>query len=170
MEKPNKSGIRVVFGADHGGFEMKNQLCAYAKDLGYQAIDYGVYSTDAVDYPDVAFLVASAVARGDATLGVIVDGAGIGSAIVANKVPGIRAGSCNDITMARNSREHNNCNVLTLGSGIIGLSKAKQILQAWLETDYAGGRHQKRIDKILDYEKRFLDRTILFESSAKRPE
>ncbi|MFC1745268.1 ribose 5-phosphate isomerase B [Candidatus Riflebacteria bacterium] len=155
------ANLKVIIGSDHGGFELKAQIVPYLKGLQVQITDYGVYSKDSMDYPDIAFLVAFSVARKEADYGIIIDGAGVGSAIVANKVPGIRAGACNDLTMARNSKEHNDCNILTLGSGIIGLNKAKQIVQTWLTTEYEGGRHQGRIDKIIQYERKFIDSQFL---------
>jgi ribose 5-phosphate isomerase B len=109
-----------------------------------------------VDYPDFAHAVASTVASGQARWGIIVDGAGIGSSMVANKVPGIRAALCYDLSSARNSREHNLANVLTLGAGLIGDSLAWQIVQEWLATDWGGDRHARRVDKITEIERRYL--------------
>jgi ribose 5-phosphate isomerase B len=151
------SGGRVVaFGADHGGFALKEALKEFAAGLGYAVLDCGTHSTEAVDYPDLAYAVARLVSAGEAWRGILVDGAGIGSAMAANKVPGVRAALCYDYASAVNSREHNDANVLTLGAGLIGPNLAKQIVQTWLATAYAGGRHQRRIDKISEIEKRFL--------------
>jgi len=145
--------MKLAIGSDHGGYELKEKLKQYIKDtFHYEVVDFGTHSTDAVDYPDFAFLVAAAVAEGQFPLGIIVDGAGIGSAMVANKLPGVRAGNCNDIYMARNSRAHNQANVLTLGSQVVGTGLAQEIVKVWLETAFEA-RHQKRIDKILHLEK-----------------
>ncbi len=146
----------VAIGSDHGGFELKEQLVAYLGELGYAAHDCGTYNAESVDYPDYAYAVAKLVADGRAAWGIIVDGVGVGSCMAANKVPGIRAAMCYDISTARNSREHNNANVLTLGGRMIGVNLARQIVEAWLNTSFAGGRHQRRVDKIMDIEKRFL--------------
>ena len=150
-----KVSARVVaIGADHGGFELKEQLKAYLRDWGYNFLDLGTDSTAAVDYPDFAEAVANAVARGDAWLGVVVDSAGIGSSIAANKVAGARAALCYDRATARNSREHNDANVLSLGANLISPEAAREILAIWLSTSFAGGRHQRRVDKIRSIEER----------------
>ena len=145
----------VALGADHGGYALKETLKAYLAELGYPVVDCGTHSTDTVDYPDLAYAVARLVGSGEAWRGIIVDGAGIGSAMAANKVPGVRAALCYDHATAANSREHNDANVLTLGAGLIGPSLAKQIAQTWLATPFGGGRHQRRVDKIMDIERRF---------------
>jgi len=147
---------RVVIASDHGGFELKQGLVTFLRDAGYDVVDYGVSSPEPVDYPDMAHLVAQAVAVDPNALGIVVDGAGIGSAITANKVPGVRAAPCFDTFTARNSREHNNANVLTLGGRVIGVGIAQEIVRTWLETPYAGGRHQRRVDKMLAVESRYL--------------
>ena len=146
----------VAVGADHGGYEMKEALKADLAALGFEIQDVGTNSKEAVDYPDFAHAVAQAVSTGKAWRGIMIDGAGIGSCIVANKVPGVRAGMAYDISSASNSREHNDTNVLTLGAGLIGISLAKQILKTWLTTDFAGGRHMPRVDKIKSVEKKYL--------------
>jgi ribose 5-phosphate isomerase B len=148
----------VALGADHGGFALKEALKAFVAELGYGVLDCGTHSTDAVDYPDLAYAVARLVSTGEAWRGIVVDGAGIGSAMAANKVPGVRAALCYDHATAVNSREHNDANVLTLGAGLVGPALAKQITQTWLATDFGGGRHQKRVDKIVEIERRFLKR------------
>jgi ribose 5-phosphate isomerase B len=119
-------------------------------------IDVGTNSKEAVDYPDFAHDVARLVASGKAWRGVMIDGAGIGSCMVANKVPGIRAAMAYDYATAVNSREHNDANVLTLGAGLIGVNLAKQILKTWLATDFGGGRHTKRVEKIVAVEKQYM--------------
>ena len=146
----------VALGADHGGFALKETLKEFLADLDYPVVDCGTHSADAVDYPDLAYAVARLVASGEAWRGIVVDGAGIGSAMAANKVPGVRAALCYDHATAINSREHNDANVLTLGAGLIGANLAKQIVQTWLATPFGGGRHQRRVDKIVEIEKRFL--------------
>jgi len=145
----------VALGADHGGFGMKDSLIDIVRKLGYEVIDCGTNSKDAVDYPDFALAVAQLVGQGRAWRGIVVDGAGIGSCMAANKVPGVRAAMCYDQATAVNSREHNDANVLTLGAGLIGQSLAAQIVTAWLGTDFGGGRHARRVDKITAIEKRF---------------
>jgi ribose 5-phosphate isomerase B len=147
-------GRIVAIGADHGGFELKEQLKGHLRDWGYQFLDLGTDSAEAVDYPDYAEAVGNAVARGDAWLGVVLDSAGIGSSIAANKVPGVRAALCYDRATARNSREHNDANILTLGAKLISQEAAREILAVWLATPFAGGRHQRRVDKILGIEAR----------------
>jgi len=138
----------IALGADHGGFNMKEMLKAHLAKSGYQVTDCGTNSTEAVDYPDFAFAVAELVSTGKAWRGIVVDGAGIGSCMAANKVPGVRAAMCYDHASALNSREHNDANVLTLGSGMIGESLARQIVDTWLATDFGGGRHARRVEKI----------------------
>jgi ribose 5-phosphate isomerase B len=144
----------VALGADHGGFSMKEKLKPFIRGLGYEIEDFGTHSEEAVDYPDFAEKVALSVSRGNSWRGVIIDGAGIGSSMAANKVTDIRAALCTDTTMANNARQHNNANILTLGSGIIGMSVAKQIVEIFLKTDFEGGRHESRVEKIMDIEKR----------------
>lgn len=146
----------IALGADHGGFELKQQLHAYLIELGYHPIDCGTFSKDAVDYPDLALAVAELVAGGRAARGILIDGAGIGSCMAANKVPHIRAALCYDQATAVNSREHNDANVLTLGAGLIGPALARQIVKTWLETPFGGGRHAKRVNKITAIEQRYL--------------
>ena len=146
----------VALGADHGGFALKQQLAGYLGELGYTVRDCGTHSTESVDYPDYAYAVAKLVADGQASRGIIVDGVGIGSCMAANKVPGVRAAMCYDISTARNSREHNDSNVLTLGGTMIGVNLARQIVETWLNTAFGGGRHGRRVNKIVDIEKRFL--------------
>ena len=153
-KSPEKSAQAVAIGADHGGFELKQQLKGHLQDWGYQVLDLGTNSAEAVDYPDLAEAVGSAVARGEAWLGIVIDSAGIGSSIAANKVPGVRAALCYDRATARNSREHNDANVLTLGAKLIAPEAAREIVATWLSTPFAGGRHQRRVDKIRSIEER----------------
>jgi ribose 5-phosphate isomerase B len=146
----------VAIGADHGGFELKELLKPELAAQGFEVIDVGTHSKDPVDYPDIAHEVAKLVGTGKAWRGIMIDGAGIGSCIVANKVPGVRAGMAYDYSSAVNSREHNDTNVLTLGAGLIGVNLAKQIVKVWLSTEFGGGRHQPRINKIIAVEKQYL--------------
>ncbi len=146
----------VVIGADHGGYDLKEALKPELKTLGFEINDVGTHNKEAVDYPDFAHAVAQQVGSGSAWRGIMIDGAGIGSCIVANKIPGVRAGMAYDYSSAVNSREHNDTNVLTLGAGLIGLNLAKQIVTTWLNTDFAGGRHTPRLDKIKSVEKKYL--------------
>jgi len=156
-ESVQSSGKKVVaIGADHGGFELKEALKSDITALGFEVNDAGTNSKDAVDYPDFAHAVAQAVSSGKAWRGIMIDGAGIGSCIVANKVPGVRAGMAYDISSANNSREHNDTNVLTLGAGLIGVALARQIVKIWLTTEFGGDRHAKRVDKIKAVEKKYL--------------
>jgi len=141
----------LALGADHGGFELKQLLVEHLRSRGFTVEDCGTHSTDAVDYPEIAAAVAKLVGEGRADFGVIVDGAGIGSAMTANKWPGVRAALCYDLSSARNSREHNNANVLTLGASLIGAGLARQIVDVFLDTDCTAERHLRRaamIDQI----------------------
>ena len=146
----------VALGADHGGFRLKEELKAFLAEQGYEVTDCGTHGTDPVDYPDYAYAVARLVADGGAWRGILIDGAGIGSCMAANKVPGIRAAMCHDHATAVNSREHNDANVLTLGGTLIGSSLARQIVKIWLETPFGGERHARRVGKIMEIERRFL--------------
>jgi ribose 5-phosphate isomerase B len=148
----------VAMGADHGGVALKGALKVFLDELGYTPVDCGTDSAEPVDYPDIALAVAELVSAGRAWRGILVDGAGIGSCMAANKVPGIRAALCYDQATAVNSREHNDANVLTLGAGLIGPALAKQIVKVWLETEFGGGRHARRVEKIVAIEKRFSQR------------
>jgi len=145
---------RIAIAADHGGYALKENLKPYLQKQGYQIDDCGTHSTEAVDYPDFAYAAAKKVSDGEAWRGIIIDGAGIGSCMVANKVPGVRAAMCYDHATALNSREHNNANVLTLGAGMIEPALARQIVLTWLNTKFGGGRHARRVDKIMNIEKR----------------
>ena len=146
--------LGVALGADHAGWELKEALKAWLMDAGYQVLDFGAHGPDSVDYPDYAAQVAEAVSVGKVDRGLLVCGTGIGMTIAANKVPGIRAALCGDVFTARMSREHNDANVLVLGGRLMGADMATDILQAWLETDFAAGRHARRVDKIADIESR----------------
>jgi ribose 5-phosphate isomerase B len=156
-EKTNntKAGTTVVLGADHGGFELKEKLRQHLLSLGYTVADVGTYSDQTCDYPDFAYAVASYVASGRAGKGIMIDGVGAASAMVANKVPGVRAVPAYSEFVARSSREHNDANVLTLGWRVTGIESAKSIVDVWLSTWFGGGRHQSRVNKIAEIERRF---------------
>jgi ribose 5-phosphate isomerase B len=143
----------VAIGSDHGGFEMKQKLLPMFEELGLAIRDVGVHDAQAADYPDIARQVAEVVAGGEAARGVVIDGAGIGSAMVANKFPGVRAALCYDRATARNSREHNDANVLTLGGRLLTVTQAEEVLRTWLSTPFGGGRHAGRVDKIKEIDK-----------------
>ena len=143
----------IAVGSDHGGFTLKEQIKPIFEEFGLHIKDVGVHEEKPADYPDIARQVAEIVARGEALRGVIIDGAGIGSCIVANKFPGIRAALCYDKASARNSREHNDSNVLTLGGRLLTRSQAEDVLRVWLSTPFAGGRHAGRVQKITEIEK-----------------
>jgi ribose 5-phosphate isomerase B len=155
-ENPAPDSKVIALGADHGGFAVKEALKAYLQELGYAVKDCGTFSSESVDYPDFAYAVAKLVSGGQAWRGIMIDGAGIGSCMVANKVPGVRASLCYNLSTAVNAREHNDANVLTLGGRLIGENLAKEIVKTWLETEFAGGRHERRVNKIMSVEKRFL--------------
>jgi ribose 5-phosphate isomerase B len=145
----------VAIGSDHGGVDLKERLKALLQDIQLKVIDVGVNEDKPVDYPDIAEKVAENIVTGKASRGVIIDGAGIGSCMAANKIPGIRAALCYDKASARNSREHNDSNVLTLGARLLTATQAEDVLRVWLGTPFAGGRHQARVDKISKIEQRY---------------
>lgn len=147
--RQNTTKVRsVAVGSDHGGFKMKEQLKVFLTDLGVNVRDFGTNSEDAVDYPDFAHAVARSVSGKQVDVGIIIDGAGIGSAMTANKVPGVRAAACYSTALAKNSREHNGANVLTLGAGQNSFDDVKQIVEAFISTDISEERHKKRVGKI----------------------
>jgi len=145
--------LRVAVGSDHGGFEAKELLKRYLETLGYRITDVGTYGKESVDYPDFAVQVARKVASGACERGIMVDGAGIGSSMVCNKVRGIRAAMCYDEKTVVNSREHNNANVLTLGGPLHTAGELCAMARLWLETRFAGGRHWPRINKMMAVER-----------------
>ena len=151
---PSSDGS-IAIGADHGGYRLKEFLAFRLREAGRQVVDCGTDSEDSVDYPDFALAVAEKVAGGQCEVGIVVDGAGIGSSMVANKVPGVRGALCYDVSSARNSREHNHANVLTLGAGLIGQALAWQIVEAWLATEWGPDRHARRVGLIDDIDRRY---------------
>jgi len=148
----------IALGCDHGGFELKEKVKKYiSEELKIQIEDFGTFNKNRCDYPDYAFLVAQAVSSKKCDFGIMIDGAGIGSAMMANKVPGVLAACANEIYTARNSRHHNGANVLTLGSFVIGEGVAKEIVKTFLTTKFEGERNMERIKSILEIEKRLLN-------------
>ncbi len=145
----------VAVGADHGGYPLKEELKKLLAELGHRTRDFGTDSTEAVDYPDFAHAVARAVSEGEADLGIVIDGAGVGSCMTANKVPGVRAAACYSVKVAVNSREHNDANVLTLGSGTINTQEMREIVRAWLSTEITEDRHKRRVAKIEAVERQY---------------
>jgi ribose 5-phosphate isomerase B len=157
-KKSRTEGLKVAsvgIGADHGGYPMKEQLKTFLQQLGLQVRDFGTNSTDAVDYPDFAHAVAKSVAADHVDVGILIDGAGIGSAMAANKVAGVRAAACYSPALARNSREHNGANVLALGSGQNSFEEVKEIVRAFITTEITEERHKRRVTKIDAIEKEY---------------
>jgi ribose 5-phosphate isomerase B len=144
--------MKIALGADHAGFELKDRIKQHLSGRGFEVQDEGTNSGESVDYPDFAKKVAEDVTAERATLGILVCGTGIGMAISANKVPGIRAANCDTVFEAQMSREHNDANVLTLGARVVEAQAAVEIVDTWLNTKFAGGRHQRRLDKIHELE------------------
>lgn len=142
----------IVVGSDHGGLEMKAALLSALQERGLDAEDYGTGNGDSVDYPDFAIKVAGAVSRGEVELGILVCGTGIGMSITANKFPGVRAALATDEFMAQMAKEHNNANILVLGGRVLSEEVAVKMMNVWLDTEYEGGRHQRRLDKIAEVE------------------
>src|SRR6185295_5035108 len=159
VRRVSRSGLKqartIAVGSDHGGYAMKEELKTFLAELGHRVHDFGTNSESAVDYPDFAHAVARAVADGTADVGIVIDGAGVGSAMTANKVPGVRAAACYSVEVARNSREHNGANVLTLGSKTITSDQMREIVRAWLTTDLTEDRHRKRVGKIEAIERQY---------------
>lgn len=145
--------VRVAIAADHGGFALKVDVIEWVRSLGHEVFDLGTRDENPVDYPDVARAVAEAVAKKNADVGIVIDGAGIGSAMAANKVRGVLAANCWNVTTARNAREHNYANVLTLGAKVITRSDAHDVVRTFLSTPFGEARHKKRVDKILEIER-----------------
>lgn len=145
--------MKVAIGADHGGYRLKEDIKGLLEDLGVDYKDFGTHSTESVDYPDVALPVAQSVADGLFDRGILICGTGIGIGIAANKVKGIRAALVHDTFSAHACREHNDANILTMGERVIGSGLARDIVTIWLATDFEGGRHERRVEKIMAIEK-----------------
>ncbi len=144
--------MKIAIGSDHRGFEVKRRIVALLRQLGHEVLDVGPASKDSVDYPDFAFRVAEAVGHGEAPRGILICGTGIGMCIAANKVPGVRAAPCHDSITAEMSRRHNDANVLCLSADLLGEELIDRMVKIWLETDFEGGRHARRVDKIVHFE------------------
>jgi len=147
-------GVHVAIGSDHGGFDMKQQLRRILDQSGIEFEDHGTFSKQSVDYPDIAQRVGLAVATGEARLGILIDGAGIGSALAANKIPGVRAGACLSEAAAKNGREHNDLNVMTLGSGLMDPLELPRIVHTFINSSISEPRHRARVQKIIDIERK----------------
>ncbi len=158
QETDNTPDCTLVFGADHGGFELKGVLIEHAKELGYEALDAGIHTPDSADYPDLAEKAVRMMLEGRADKAVLVCGTGIGISISANKIPGVRCALCSDATSARLSREHNDANALAIGGRIVGPELAKDILRAFLQAEFEGGRHARRVGKIMALEDFDMDK------------
>jgi len=144
--------MKIATGADHGGFELKAQIVEHLRKLGHEVEDFGTAGPESVDYPDYARLVARAVVAGECDRGILVCGTGIGIGIAANKVAGIRAATCTETYSARMSRLHNDANILSLGGRVVGVGLALDIVDIWLNTEFEGGRHARRVGKIHEIE------------------
>ncbi len=149
--------MRLALASDHGGFELKEAVRGWLQEWGYQVVDLGTHSPESVDYPDYIALAAAAVSRGETDRAVVLCGTGIGASIVANKFPGVRATLCHDIYTARMSRLHNDSNVLAMGGRILGADLAREMLKVWLETPFKGGRHERRLRKVAEIERKILE-------------
>lgn len=149
-----KEAVTVAIGSDHAGFRLKEEIISLLQEEGYAFRDFGTFTEESVDYPDIALDVAKAVRSGEYQRGILICGTGIGIGIAANKMEGIRAALCHDTFSAKASREHNDANILTMGERIVGPGLARDIAGVWLKTGFAGGRHARRVQKIIDFEKR----------------
>lgn len=147
--------MKIALGADHGGFELKEEINTYLKSCGYEVKDFGTNSTESCDYADISLDVAEAVANKEFEFGILICGTGIGIGIAANKVPGIRAALCSDTFSAHATREHNNANILTMGQRVVGVGLALDIVKTFLTSTFEGDRHTRRIDKITAIEKKY---------------
>lgn len=147
--------MKIALGSDHGGYLLKTEIKAYLQSKGYEVEDFGCFTAEAVDYPEIGQAVGEAVAEGKFEKGIICCGTGIGISISANKVPGVRAALCGDCFSAKASREHNNANILALGERVTGIGLAKMIVDVWLENEFLGGRHGLRVNKIKAIEDKF---------------
>lgn len=148
--------MKIAIGSDHGGFDLKKEIKSYLQNKGFEVKDFGTDAKDSCDYPDFALSVSEAVAKGAFERGILICGTGIGISISANKVPGIRCALVGDCFSAKATRQHNDSNVLALGGRVLGPGLALEIVDIWISTEFEGGRHQKRIDKITEIEKKYL--------------
>lgn len=145
--------MKIAIGCDHGGFEHKNAIAEHLKGRGFTVEDFGIYENRSVDYPEIALKVANSIKNGENELGILVCGTGIGMSMAANKVNGIRAAACSDHFSAKYTRMHNNANILCLGGRVIGIGTALELADLFVDTEYEGGRHQRRLDMITEIEK-----------------
>lgn len=152
--------MKLVIGADHAGYQLKEKIKAYLKEKGHELVDVGTFSEECVDYPDFAEKVALEVAGESAELGILVCGTGIGVSIAANKIPGVRAANCSTVFEAQMARAHNNANIICIGSRVIGDAHAIAIVETFLSGRFEGGRHQRRLDKITEIENKVIYRKI----------
>lgn len=146
--------MRIGIGNDHSALDLKAEIVEYLKEQGHEVVDYGTNTTESCDYPVYGEMVGKAVANGEVEKGILICGTGLGISLAANKVPGIRAAVCSEPYTARMSRAHNDCNILAFGARVVGAELAKMIVEVWLNTEFEGGRHQRRVDMIMDVEKR----------------
>jgi ribose 5-phosphate isomerase B len=147
--------LKIAIGSDHGGFLLKDEIVKYLKEKNIDFVDFGCFTKEPVDYPDIGQAVGEAVAAGGYDKGIICCGTGIGISISANKVPGVRAALCGDCFSAKASREHNDANVLALGERVLGAGLAKMIVDIWLSSEFQGGRHGRRVEKIAKIEEKY---------------
>ena len=147
--------MKIALACDHGGLNLKSEIIKELKSKGHEVVDFGTNSTDSCDYPDFALPAAEAVAHGECERGIVVCSTGIGVSIVANKVPGVRCAHCHDTYCAEFTRLHNDANVLALGEKVVGAGYALKIVNTFLSTEFEGGRHQRRVDKITAIEKKY---------------
>lgn len=147
--------MKIALACDHGGLNLKNSVSVYLKEHGYEVVDFGTTSTDSCDYPDYALPAAEAVASGECDKGILICSTGIGVSIVANKVPGVRCAHCHDVYCAEFTRRHNNANVLAMGEKVVGAGYALQIVETFLTTEFEGGRHERRVNKITAIEEKY---------------
>ena len=150
--------MKVAIAADHGGYSLKEEIRELLNELGHEAYDFGTNSMESVDYPDYALPVAEGVADGHFDRGILICGTGLGMSIAANKVPGVRAVVVHDTFSAKATRQHNNSNVLAIGGRVIGAGLAQEIVTVWLQTEFEGGRHSNRINKISEIENKYLNK------------
>ncbi len=146
--------MKIAIGSDHAGFTLKEEIKKFLEEKGIEVIDFGTHSEDRVDYPDYAIPLAESVAKGEEDFGILICGTGIGMSIAANKVKGIRASLVSDVYSAHSAREHNNANILCMGGRVLGVELAKEVTNAWLNASFMGGRHERRINKISEYEQK----------------
>ena len=146
--------MKIAVGCDHGGLEHKNAIAEHLKSEGFEVEDFGIYENKSVDYPEIALKVANSIKNGENELGILVCGTGIGMSLAANKVNGIRAAACSEHFSAKYTRLHNNSNILCLGGRVIGIGTALELCDIFVNTEFEGGRHQRRVDKVMALERK----------------